>query len=130
MGMWLAPILGVVVVGVIIELISKDSSMGKFVRSIYSFFILFVIIQPLPKLLGDMDFFDSSSVQVNSGLASEINSGSKEARIKLALYELGYEDAVIYVSDNDVYINTGVSLVSEDIEKIKALIEEGNVYIL
>ena len=51
MSAWLLSIVGVAVIGVVVELVLTDSPMAKFIRSIYSFFILFVIIAPLPALL-------------------------------------------------------------------------------
>ena len=49
---WLLSIAGIVLLGVLTEFVLPDGQMNKFVRVVFSFVTLFVIIMPLPKLLG------------------------------------------------------------------------------
>lgn len=130
MGQWLAPILGVVVVGVIIELVSKESRLGKFIRSIYAFFVLFVIIQPLPKLFNNLDFFTSDSLPVNSALVTELTQSRRQAQIAQTLAQLGYPDALVSVQDNAVYITLGRSVTAAELDAIKKQIGTEGVYII
>ena len=117
---WLAPILGVVVVGVIIELISKDSRLGKFVRSIYAFFVLFVIVQPLPSLLGKLSTWrPANDVNVNAGLVADLNQAGRQSRVAQQLQQMGYPSAVVCVSDNVTYIALGQSVTDAEREQIK-----------
>ena len=117
---WLAPILGVVVVGVIIELISKESRLGKFVRSIYAFFVLFVIVQPLPSLLNKLStWHPETDVKVNAGLVDNLNQAGRQSRVEQQLRQLGYASAVVCVSDGVTYIALGVTVTDEVREQIK-----------
>lgn len=131
MAKWLAPILGVIVVGVIIELITKESRLGKFIRAIYAFFVLFVIVQPLPELFGKLDFFhQDSGIQVNTELVAEINQTSRQAQIKQTLTQLGYADALVNVQDDAVYINLGQSVTAAELSKIKEKLGIEEVYLV
>ena len=49
---WLLSIAGIVLLGVLTEFVLPDGQMNKFVKVVFSFVTLFVIIMPLPKLLG------------------------------------------------------------------------------
>jgi hypothetical protein len=108
MSIWLVSIVGATVIGVLIELLLTDSVMSKFIRGIYSFFILFIIVQPLPK------FFKTASnnlkngqVPINAKLAAEIDTQSKTALAILAQEQLeknGFQCLVTYF-DGTVYIN-------------------------
>jgi hypothetical protein len=127
MASWLFPIIGIVVVGVLVELASGDTKMGKFVRSVYSFIILFVIVQPIPKLLNEkIGFFENDGmVTVNAELLEEIQNGSHEAqatRVKNLLADLGYGDCLVYVDGDGVYINSAWHLYTSDIIKIKQVV--------
>ena len=44
MTAWLSSIVGIVIVGVVVDLLTQGRRMGNFVRSIYAFVVLFVII--------------------------------------------------------------------------------------
>ena len=131
MAKWLAPILGVVVVGVVIELITKESRLGKFIRTIYAFFVLLVIVQPLPELFGKLAFFKhSSSIQANTQLAEQITQTSQQARIQHLLSQMGYSDALVYLQNGVVYISLGQTVSDEERQKIKDEIGVKEVYIV
>lgn len=131
MTQWLAPILGVIVVGVVIELITKESRLGKFIRAIYAFFVLFVIVQPLPQLFGKLDFFNQSTgIQADAAMVDQITGVSKQAQIQHLLTQLGYADALVCVQNGVVYINLGQAVSVAELQEIKAQIGEGEVYIL
>ena len=49
-GSWLLSIVGVVIIGALIDIILPDSSISKYIKSIYAFFIIFVIINPILNL--------------------------------------------------------------------------------
>lgn len=54
---WLLGIAGIVILAVLAELILPEGQMNKYIRVIFSFAILLVIVSPLPSLLGsDFDF--------------------------------------------------------------------------
>ena len=101
MNAWLLSIAGVVVVGVLIELILTDSPMAKFVRSIYAFFILFVIFYPLPGFLRDAaDNVGGGEIEINQELVQTINNQKAVAftrNVENALNTAGFENILIMI---------------------------------
>jgi len=73
---WLLSIVGITVLGVLIELLLTDSPMSKFVRSIYGFFILFVIVQPIPGFIRDASTAVGGGVTIDNDLLQTINNNS------------------------------------------------------
>ena len=118
---WLLSIVGVTVVGVLVELLLTDSPMSKFVRSIYTFFILFVIIQPLPSFFKTASFnLLSGEVPINTALVQEINHQTKTElgrRAQETLAQNGFDNCIVTYHDNGVYINAHNST-RKDIESI------------
>ena len=57
-GAWLLSIIGIIIIGNLIELILPDSNISKYVKSIYSFIVVFVIINPIIGLFNNtIDLF-------------------------------------------------------------------------
>lgn len=48
---WVLKIVGIVVIGVLIDIILPEGETHKYIKSIFACFVLFVIVSPLPKLL-------------------------------------------------------------------------------
>ena len=127
MGPWLFPIIGVVVIGVLVELFFGDTKMGKFVRAIYSFVILFVIVQPIPKLLKEkISFFENDMMlSVNGELLEEIQGGINGAngkRVEALLERMGYSGSVVVVDGSSVYITVDGFVSPIAAKKIKATV--------
>ena len=110
MTAWLSSILGVVVVGVVVELLTQNRRMGQFIRSIYSFIVLLVIIAPLPNLLKKDWWSDYQNGLVNTELLEQINQNSKQAQVVQTLRVMGYQQALVTVVDNVIYVNLGVTV--------------------
>jgi len=97
MSSWLISVTGIIVIGVIVELLMTDSAMSKFVRSIYAFFILLVVVAPLPNL------FRSGAevggwIEPDGELLTQINSMSLAAsqqRIERELQRAGFEGVIV-----------------------------------
>ena len=53
---WIVSIAGIVCLSVLVELLLPEGQMNRYIKGIFSFIIVFVIISPLPKLLNqDID---------------------------------------------------------------------------
>jgi hypothetical protein len=129
MSSWLFPVIGVVIIGVLCDLVSGSTKMGKFVRAIYSFVILFVIVQPIPKLLDEkISFFENSGAPaVNAELLEQLQNGTNEARsarIKTLLKDMGYGDCIVYVDSGGAFINPAWYLSVSDIIKIRQAVAD------
>lgn len=125
MATWLASIVGVVVVGVVVDLMTQGRRMGNFIRAIYGFIILFVIVSPLPNLLKmEWESLPTENL-VNAELVENLQQNSKQLQVSQTLRTLGYEKALVTVVDNVVYVNLGETLDNEKLQALqKALGEE------
>ncbi len=129
MASWLSGILGIVVVGVIVELLTQNRRMGKFIRSIYGFIVLLVIVSPLPKLL-QTDWWSANYKElVNSELLTNLQQSSKQAQVTQILRLKGYEQALVTVVDGVVYVNLGVAVDETTMQELQKNLGEGVVLI-
>ena len=129
MTAWLASIVGVVVVGVVVELVTQGRRMENFVRSIYSFVVLFVIVSPLPKLLQtDWDTMQMENL-VDTELVENLSQSSKQVQVSQILRNMGYENALVTLVDDTVYVNLGLSLETEKLQELQKTLGEEVVII-
>ena len=110
MASWLASILGVVVVGVIVELLTQNRRMGNFIRSIYGFIILLVIVSPLPKLLKADWWTSRAEEMVNAEMLENLAQSSRQTQITQTLRLKGYDHALVTVVDHVIYVNLGTTV--------------------
>lgn len=59
---WLLSLVGIVVIGVLADIILPDGEMSKYVKGIMAVFTVFVIVSPLPNLL------NAGSVDINTSV--------------------------------------------------------------
>lgn len=127
MTAWLASILGVVVVGVVVELLTQNRRMGGFVRSIYGFIVLLVIVSPLPNLIKADWWTSGADDLINTELADHLAQGSRQMQIRQILLAMGYEDALITPVDDVIYVNLGVVVDAETLAELQKALGEGVV---
>ena len=100
---WLLSIVGIVVVGVLVELLLTDSAVSKFIRGIYAFFILFVIVAPIPGFVKNASESIGGSVILDTALLVTINERTAETltrTVEDTLAKAGFE-SIIAVIDFD-----------------------------
>lgn len=96
-------IAGIILLSVVVELVLPDGQMNKYIRSIFSFFIIGVIIAPLPNLLSSKSvssIFDFEGYQIQQGYIDAMDSSkSKKLSYELEhlLAEEGYRQIKISV---------------------------------
>lgn len=130
MSTWLLSIVGVTVIGVLIELLLTDSPMSKFVRSIYAFFILFVIVQPIPAFFKNASTSVSGGITLNTELMSEINrqtAAATQARIERALADAGFNNCIVTMHGDKIYINAWNSTKKDAAAIINIVVAVANV---
>ena len=80
---YLMSIVGVVIIGVVIDLILHDGSTAKYIKSLFAVFVMFVILAPLPKLLnGELSLaalFDGSQYALDETFLNTIKSDKAES---------------------------------------------------
>jgi len=125
MTAWLSSIVGIVIVGVVVDLLTQGRRMGNFVRSIYAFVVLFVIVSPLPDLLKkDWGTWKIDNL-VNMELVDKLTDESKQMSVSQVLRTMGYDNAIVTVVDDTIYVNLGVSIDETAMTELqKALGEE------
>ena len=108
-------ILGVVLAGVMIDIIMPSGTINKYIKSLYGIFVLAVIISPAIKFLSKNQDFDLNYVEyeVNQSLLNYINNQKvveMTNKIKLDLKNGGFYDIDIKLnystSDNILTINS------------------------
>lgn len=110
MSDWLLGVAGIVIIGALVEVLLTESSIHKFVRSIYAFFVLFVIAQPLPALFRDASnaIQTGGAIELDSELIERINSQTAAALVRntqAALETAGFDGVIVTVFNDAVYVN-------------------------
>ncbi len=129
MATWLGSILGVVIVGVMVELLTQNRRMGNFIRSIYGFVVLLVIVSPLPKLL-KVDWWSTQADElINTEMLHDLQQNSKQAQVIQTLHLKGYDQAIVTVVDKMIYVNLGISIDETTLNELQKDLGEGVVII-
>lgn len=99
---WVLSIACIICVSVLVELVLPSGQMNKYIKGIFSFVVLFVIISPVPKLLNmnlDGDgFLDYGNVQVDEDYIAQINMYKLTAlteSTESAIAQRGYENSIV-----------------------------------
>lgn len=117
---WIISIVGIVVLGVLMDLIMPDGEMRKYIKSIFSVFVVFIMINPVLKIdINKIDFnkfiYNESSVEINQNF---LNNYNKEYKQSLELIcEENLKNAGF--SGVEVVICLDLSKTSFEIEKVK-----------
>ena len=98
MTKWILSIVGMSFLGVVVETILPNGKLNKFIKSMFSLFLLFVIISPLPKIFNkDISLSNNYDYKMDEVLLTNINQRKLN----------NYEKAII-----DNLVKKGVSGVS------------------
>ncbi len=111
MSGWLIGIVGVVSLGVLIEVLLPEGENSKYIRGIFSIIVIFVIISPLPKLAnGDyINGFTSQKQEISIdeeyyiSVKSDIQA-KVEDNLKQKLEKAGYNDLSFDIQFDEVYV--------------------------
>lgn len=103
MAGYILSILGIVVAGIFIDIIVPDGSINKYVKSIYSIFVVAVILNPLVKFLAKKDVYtlQYDDYQVNEKLMAYIQNQQvkqMENKIKTQLESEGFKNLDIKIN--------------------------------
>ncbi len=111
MSGWLIDIVGVVSLGVLIEVLLPEGENSKYIRGIFSIIVIFVIISPLPKLAkGDyINGFTSQKQEISIdeeyyiSVKSDIQA-KVEDNLKQKLEKSGYNDLSFDIQFDEEYV--------------------------
>lgn len=109
---WILSIAGIVMLSTIVELILPAGAMNKYIKGIFAFIIMLVILSPIPKLLNqDIDiskFFESETIKVDEEYIYQINLdkiNKLQNDIKNEISSYGYKNVEVYITC-DILDNT------------------------
>ena len=109
---WILSIAGIICVSVIVELILPDGQMNRYIKGIFSFIIILVVIMPIPKLLNrNFDFsniFDNSGYEIDSDYLYQVNldkMNSVKNEIEKQIEKRGYLNVVVSINC-DIFDNS------------------------
>ncbi len=105
---WILSIAGIICISVIIELILPEGQMNKYIKGIFSFIVILVIIMPIPKLIGsNFDFSNilnyENSVNVDEDYIYQLNLNKLnllKEDIESEINKHGYENVSVYINCN------------------------------
>lgn len=154
---WVLGIAGIICVSVLVELVMPEGQMNKYIKGIFSFVIILVMILPLPKLLkkedGGISIFNYSEVSLQGDYLYELNLtklSSITNSIEQDIREMGYQDVSLSISADifdekieyrDIYLNLrNLVITDENVHKdimeikddmkdvVRKYIDEGEVF--
>lgn len=123
---WLISIAGIICLSVIVELILPDGQMNKYIKSVMSFLVTFIILLPLPKLLNsDRDYSNifnyEENIQVDENYLYQLNldkANSLKEDIEKDIIKLGYENISVYISCDIFESQMNFTSITVDISNI------------
>ena len=75
---WVMSIAGAAVLGVLVDLVMTEGSTKKYIKSIMSIIMLFIILSPIPALLNNnwdySQFFSGNDIQADQKIVDNVNS--------------------------------------------------------
>ena len=96
MNSWILSIVGIVCLGVIIDIFIPEGSTNKYIKGVFSLLIVFVVISPLPKFIkGDFNFdkiLNSTETNIDLNFIASVNNQKCDAIEKIIKAALNEED--------------------------------------
>jgi len=126
MSKWLLSIIGVVFLGVMLDIVYPNGRTNVFCKSIFGIFIVFVLISPLIKLkenYNNINYIDSTFL--NS--IYEVQEKNLILQIENVLNNMGIEGVVVEIDSNlnnnefeieNVYVDISNIVLSENLKNI------------
>ena len=108
MSQWIVGVVGIISLGLLLEILIPEGQTSKYVKGAFSLLVIFVLISPLPKLLGgEYDFnFDGVSYEIDTDYltyATNQYTRTLEDDLEEILKEQGIQSTVeIVVKDGKV----------------------------
>lgn len=128
MSYYLLTLLGVILLGVLVDVILPSGSTAKYISGIFSIFVVFVIINPLLSFIKNgynlRDYFSSEQIELDGQLLFSFNKSKIQAveqDIEQELASNGYEGV-------DIQIQFEITL-DEDVEITQVLADISNLVI-
>ena len=125
MSAWLLSIVGVVSLGVLIELLLPEGENSKYIKGIFSVIVIFVIVSPLPKLVKgesvdwfspsggeiqmDDTYYQSAKEDIQRKLIQSVEDKLKENGYNDLSYDIQFDEEYVYLFDSIAIDSGGMS---------------------
>lgn len=112
MSAWIASIAGVVILGVLIDVLLPEGESNKYVKGVYALIVILVVVSPVARFFNsgvDMgSIFDEEVFETDDSFHDYVNGDRKEQdrqNITNSLKKSGFENAVVVIfqSTGDIY---------------------------
>ena len=106
---YILTIAGIVLISVVVELVMPDGQMNKYIKSVFSFFIVGVLIAPLPSILSNKNLvsvFETGEYQLQEDYIYSLNCSKIEIMEKEEegyLQEQGYKNVDLIFTAKNLY---------------------------
>lgn len=122
---WLLSVAGVGVISVLIDVVLPNGQTNKYVKGMFAFIMLFVIISPIPTLLkSDFDLekiFSSTQIEVEEDFIYQVNRTKLnylENQIKSRLLNEGIDSITVTVNGDIFDSNMQIKNVFVDLKNV------------
>lgn len=123
---WILSIAGIITLSILIELILPDGQINRYIKGVFSFVVVFVIISPVPKLLNkDFDYSQifnyGEEIQVDENYIYQLNLdkiNSLKEDIEEKISSQGYKNVVIYINADIFENNLSFKSISVDLSSL------------
>lgn len=123
---WIMSIAGIICLSVLIELLMPDGQMNRYIKNIFSFIIVLVVILPLPKLLKtdfnyENIFYNQESVEVDENYLYQLNLdrlNKLKYDIEEEILKNGYKNVSVYLNSSIFDNSMLIKSVSVDLESL------------
>ena len=127
MNGYLVTLLGVIVLGVLIDVILPSGSISKYISGIFAIFVLFVIISPIITFIKNdykiTDYFTNVDIELNEKLLYNMNE------TKLNALETSIQEELNADGYCNVIIDIQFELVEENVKITQVLVDLTNLVI-
>lgn len=94
MSAWLMSIVGVVFLGVMIDIITPEGRTNAFIKSIFAVFVVYIIVSPIVSMLNKNYVFTYKEIELQEDYLDSVaksNITALESEIQRLLVDKGYE---------------------------------------
>ncbi len=91
MNAWLLSIVGVVSLGVLLEILLADGETAKYIKGVFALAVVLILVAPLPKFLNkdfDLNDFFGKEMQTQTTFLNSVNERKNQERENRILTEL------------------------------------------
>lgn len=126
MNAWVLGIIGVVFLGVMVDIVTPDGKTNAFIKSIFAIVFMYIVISPILQLVNDSGI-DVSKIFVQIDEDVEHIKFENKCKIENYLFDKGIEGVIVevdgYSTSNDfildkIYVNIDNLVINKNVEHI------------